>query len=78
MSEWQPGIIIDLHKEIKPTMRWQKLIGKKVYVREYAEGQADCTESHYRRYLIRQEDVDRLVGYTDSKFVVCEHEILTD
>jgi hypothetical protein len=86
--DWQPAIVIDGHPEWGPPLNedWPKLIGKRVRMMLLPEGHV--AESTYRKFgctarlfLIHVDDA-RSCGIPGSsettRFVVCEHEILTD
>jgi hypothetical protein len=81
MSEWQPALVIDGHKEWGPILsrEWKELLGRVVRVSPLPEGHTagvnyrkfGCTG---RIFVVSTEDA----GTPMDKLVVCEHEILTD
>lgn len=83
MSEWQPAIIIDVHKEITGNPEWPKLFGKRVRVREselsLRSVQGSVCPRSERAYEVNMQDAESHGYVSGSDFIaVCEHEILTD
>jgi hypothetical protein len=83
MSEWQPAVIFNAHKELEAHPHVVPLMGKKVRVRDVTFDepeslkwiQEDCDTT--RAFRVHPQDFERLTGRFGS-YIACEHEILTD
>ena len=85
MSEWQPAMILDVHKETPPSARWAKIIGKVVRVRELPNDPMalrcvrEVCPSADKAFEINRDDAERHgYLYPPDHLCVCQCEILTD
>jgi hypothetical protein len=81
-AEWQPVVIVDPYPEEMGSEEWEKLVGQRVMVspRVKPSPSATCMPDKHcggRSFTVSGDDAARL-GITGPRFVVCEHQILTD